>query len=122
FYPGLSESAVSNPRSSSSEKLERAGMVGWFNPSVPSPPGNRLSNLGGPAREIYLSRTSENSVPLDSQTRGHPSLEKGVIHLSTLIHKKKKGAKKKNLTLLQIGHFYFGKNRTFLFWLDTSCK
>ncbi|MFH1903977.1 MAG: hypothetical protein ABIK53_00410 [bacterium] len=37
------------------------------------------------------------------------------------INKKKKFDQKEKITttnLNKIGHFYFGKNRTFLFWLD----
>ena len=39
------------------------------------------------------------------------------------INKKKKFDQKEKFTttnLNKIGHFYFGKNRTFLFWLDTA--
>ncbi|MFH1904072.1 MAG: hypothetical protein ABIK53_00900, partial [bacterium] len=45
----------------------------------------------------------------------------GVIHNMHRINKKKKFDQKEKLTttnLNKIGHFYFGKNRTFLFWLD----
>ncbi|MFH1309425.1 MAG: hypothetical protein ABIH85_01955, partial [Candidatus Omnitrophota bacterium] len=48
------------------------------------------------------------------------------IHISTVINKKKKEAKKKKdygywfINKNKIGHFYFGNNRTFLNWLDNN--
>ncbi|MDO9465615.1 MAG: 3-deoxy-manno-octulosonate cytidylyltransferase, partial [bacterium] len=47
----------------------------------------------------------------------------GVIHIMHRINKKKKFDQKEKITttnLNKIGHFYFGKNRTFLFWLDSN--